>query len=77
MGGPEAFDQQVFDAISAGLTDASAVVRHKAVLAVFYTRWPRFLPLLEDVAAGDPYGAARTDAALAADSIRNPQPYPS
>lgn len=74
---PEAFDQPVFDAISAGLTDENEVVRHKAVLAVFYARWPQFLPLLDEIAAGDPYDQARKDAALAADSIRNAEPYPS
>lgn len=74
---PDEFDQEVFDAVSAALTDANEVVRQKAALVTFYARWPQFLPLLDKIAAGDPYQPARQDAAVAAENIRDPEPYPS
>jgi hypothetical protein len=73
---PEEYHQQTFDAISSGLTDENEVVRHKSVLAVFYARWPQFLPLLEKIAADDPYEEARRVAAIAVDALRNPGAYP-
>jgi len=76
---PQEFDQQIFDAMAAGLTDRHPVVRHKAALAVFYARWRHFLPLLKIMAAHDSYDEARRVAAIAIETIENPSldPYPS
>jgi hypothetical protein len=76
---PQDFDQRIFDAMSKGLTDPHPVVRHKAVLAIFYARWRHFLPLLDTVAAEDSYDEARRVAAIAIETIENPEldPYPS
>jgi HEAT repeat protein len=75
---PQDFDQRVFEAMSAGLTDEHPLVRHKAVLAVFYARWREFLPLLQKLAADDSQEVRRV-AAIAVEVIDDPEldPYPS
>jgi hypothetical protein len=76
---PQDFDQEIFGVIAAGLTDPHPVVRHKAALAVFYARWRQFLPFLQTMAAEDAYDEARRVAAIAIETIENPEldPYPS
>lgn len=76
---PQDFDQRIFEAVGAGLTDEHPLVRHKAVLVVFYARWREFLPLLQKMAADDSSDEVRRVAAIAVDVVDNPEldPYPS
>ena len=66
---PENFYQPTFDSIMAGLNDAHPVVRHQAVLAVFYASWPEYVPELRYRSTHDEDEKVRETAAIALDTI--------
>lgn len=65
----DSFNQPIFDAILAGLSDDNESVRLKAALTSFYARWIELLPALRERAEKDPDDDVRRVAGIAVQTI--------
>jgi hypothetical protein len=62
VGTPNEYNEEVFGRISGAMRSSEAWVRRAAIWATAYSRWPQFLPLLNEIADTDPDQEIRSDA---------------